>query len=218
MKNKKIWEFISLLLVLAVIVSAFYFYQHLPDKIITHWNAAGEADGWGSKNFQVIFLPLLVLFMHLLFKYLPKFDPKKRNYEKFANVYGIFRVVIIAFFAAVYFMTSLINLGYDISISLVMPFLVGLLFVVIGIMMKDIKPNWFIGIRTPWTLSDDRVWKKTHDYGGRAFILAGLLFVLLAFLPEGLFVYGFAVIMLLILSSVIYSYFVYKGLKNSPKP
>ena len=130
MKNKNIWEIISALLVLAVLLSAFYFAQYLPDRVITHWNAAGEADGWGSKNFQVIFLPLLMLFMHLLFKYLPKLDPKKRNYDKFANVYGIFRIAIIAFFAAMYFMTSLINLGYEISISLVMPFLVGLLFII----------------------------------------------------------------------------------------
>mgnify|MGYP003993652873 CR=1 FL=1 len=106
MKKKNIWELASCLLVVAVVLAAFYFYQYLPDKIVTHWNAAGEADGWGSKNMQIIFLPLLILFVHLLFKLLPKIDPKKKNYEKFANVYGIFRVAIVGYLAIIYFLTG----------------------------------------------------------------------------------------------------------------
>ncbi|MBT6690818.1 SdpI family protein [Candidatus Parcubacteria bacterium] len=214
MKKKNIWELASCLLVVAVVLAAFYFYQYLPDKIVTHWNAAGEADGWGSKNMQIIFLPLLILFVHLLFKLLPKIDPKKKNYEKFANVYGIFRVAIVGYLAIIYFLTGFVNLGYDISISAVMPILIGLLFIVMGVVMKDIKPNWFMGIRTPWTLSNDTVWKKTHEFGGKTFVLSGLLFMLLGVLPEEWFGVGLIIVILLTLSSVVYSYFIYKKLKK----
>jgi len=109
-----------------------------------------------------------------------------------------------------YIITILINLGFDISVSKLVSLIVGLLFIYIGIYMKKIKSNWFVGIRTPWTLSNDIVWEKTHKFGGKIFVIIGGLFLISSYLPFFIFKYIIYFIVLSILSIIIYSYYTYK--------
>ena len=210
MSKTKLIDLISWILIIIVIVFAFYFYNVLPDQVITHWNFAGEPDGYSGKSVSTIMIPLIMVLMYFLFQWLPKIDPKKTNYKDFKITYKIFQLVIIAFFTVIYFITNLINLDYNISVSKLVPLLIGLMFIIFGIILKDVKQNWFIGIRTPWTLSSKVVWKKTHNFGGKVFMLAGLLFVLSGFVTEGLAIAMFVAILALVLSIILYSYLIYK--------
>ena len=166
----KHWNYLSWLVILITIFASAYFYDKLPDQVVTHWNAAGEPDGWGSKNFVTFFIPGLLIGMYLLFQWLPKLDPKKANYAKFFNIYKIFQFVIIAFLSFMYFITTLYNIGWKIDIGATISIVVGLMMVIFGSNMKKIKTNWFIGIRTPWTLSSEVVWKKTHEFAAKILV------------------------------------------------
>lgn len=228
MQKEKLFDLLSWLLILATVISAFYFYDILPPKVVTHWDYNGVPDGYSSKAVGAFMTPIILIFVYLLFQFLPKLDPKKRNYKEFLKDYKAIQLTIVVFFAAIHFITNLGNKyfvemvksciacqGIYIPILLVPDLIlgmVGVLFIVIGLYLKNIKPNWFIGIRTPWTLSNDKVWAKTHKLGGKLFVLAGLLFILNIFLPANFGGYILIAAILLILSSVVYSYFLYKKL------
>jgi uncharacterized membrane protein len=210
MKIEKKLDIASWVFILVVLLFALYFNQILPDRIITHWDINGSPDGWGSKNFQVVFVPALMLGIYLLFKFLPKTDPRIKDYKEFSKIYSILQLSIISLFAFIFFVSGLANLGWPISIAKTVPFGVGILFVVIGNYIKDFKPNWFLGIRTPWTLSSDKVWQKTHQYGARMFSIGGVLVILIALLPSFIHIYLLGLFILLILSSIVYSYWLYR--------
>ncbi|MCB9802728.1 SdpI family protein [Candidatus Nomurabacteria bacterium] len=206
----KTLDYLNPILVMVVIVLAIYFYPLLPAKVASHWNFAGEVDGWSSKNFQVIFLPLLTLAVYLLFQFLPRLDPKKMNYAQFGSAYKIMQFVFLLFFAILFVVTSLANLGWNLPIGTVVSSLIGVMFIIFGFLMPKFKSNWFIGIRTPWTLSSDSVWQKTHELAKYMFIIAGAMFIFISYLPEGLMSPAFVLLIVLLLIPVIYSYFLFK--------
>ena len=208
------WNRLTLLVIGLVIIAVAYFYQVLPDQVVTHWNVSGEPDGWGSKNFATFFVPALLIGMYLLFQWLPKLDPRKSNYAKFSNVYKIFQFVIILFLSFIYFITTLYNIGWAIEIDVTISIVIGLMMIIFGFNMKHIKSNLFIGIRTPWTLSNESVWKKTHEFAEKVFILGGLLFIIISFLPVSWFVWILILIILLLLSPMVYSYFIFRQIKE----
>jgi len=176
-------EIIPLILIFATIISSVYFFTVLPEEVPVHWNLQGEVDRTGSKIFHVVFFPLLVLGMYLMFLLIPYLDPKKERYEQFKKIYHVFKNTFVAFMSLVFFLTSLNALGYNLPIEKYMPIFVGILFVIIGNYLSKIKPNWFMGIRTPWTLSSEENWRRTHQMGGKIFILSGIIFVSIPFLP-----------------------------------
>ena len=203
-------EILPILLIILAGITSFYFYAHFPIKVPIHWNIAGEVDNWGSKAMVAFGFPAIILGMYLLFLVLPLFDPKKKRYEQFRKVYHVFKSIFILFMILIYFITSFSSVGYSISIAIWMPILVGLLFIILGNYMAKIKMNWFMGIRTPWTLSSEEVWNKTHRFGGKIFILGGVLMALMGFLPivwrMPLF---FIIIALIVVGTFVYSYLVY---------
>lgn len=206
---KKEWP--AIILIVLAVVASFYFYQNFPERIPTHWNFAGEVDGYSAKAFAAFFFPALILGIYLLFNFLPKFDPHQERYEEFAPIYLRFKLVLVAFFTVLYFISSLVGIGYSLPINIIMPILIGLLFIFIGNYLGKIKQNWFIGIRTPWTLANEEVWNKTHRLGGWAFIIAGLLFLLTPLLANQWSIIAILILVgITIISVIIYSYFLYK--------
>ena len=193
-------ELLPILLIVIMLVGSFYFYSNFPESVPTHWNSAGEMDGWSGKTFGAFFMPLFSFGLYLLFIGLPYLDPKKERYQEFTKVYHIFKALIILFMALIYFATSLVGLGFQFNISALIFVSIGILFIIMGIYMPQIKSNWFIGIRTPWTLSSETVWQKTHEVGGKLFIISGLLFITNIFLPPSWHwvLFGIVVAMLLI--------------------
>ena len=160
-------------------------YSRLPDQVPMHWGFDGEINRYGSKNELWLMAALGPLFA-LLFQFLPRLDPRKRHYEKFQKYYDAFGVVITAFVAVMIgiVLAETLRPG-TVSMGRVVSALVGLLFLFLGNLMGKVKPNFFMGIRTPWTISDPDVWNRTHRLGGALFFLAGLATAVSALLlPE----------------------------------
>jgi uncharacterized membrane protein len=185
----------------------------LPDIVITHWDINGQADGWGDKSILVVFIPFLTIGLYLLFRFLPKMDPKKENYLKFDSAYHAFKLLIIAFLAAIYFISVYINLGYDLAMTELMTWLMGALFIAIGFLIKNVKQNWFMGIRNPWTLSNEEVWKKTHLMAQKVFIVGGICFLFMPYISATYVpvIFIFVIVMIISLSTG-YSYWLYRKL------
>ncbi len=208
-------EILPLLLILTAVISSFYFYARFPEQVPIHWNIAGQPDNWGGRATAAFLFPAIVIGMYLLFLLLPLIDPKKERYRQFRKVYHVFKTVLILFMVAIYFISSLNALGYNLSVELWVPILVGLLFIILGNYLAKIKPNWFMGIRTPWTLSSEEVWNKTHRLGGKIFILGGILMAIEGFLPVSyrLPIFFFT-IGLIVVGTVGASYFFYRQEKK----
>ena len=205
-------EIIPLLVIVATMAVGFYFAVNLPPIVPTHWGINGQVDAWGSRNFTLFLAPGLILAMYLLFLVLPHFDPKKENYQKFSSTYHGFKSALMIFFFLLYLITGFAGLGYQLPIDKIITAMMGVLFLVIGSYLPKLKTNWFIGIRTPWTLSSEAVWQKTHQIGGKLFILEGFLILLSLLLLKGVWLFSFFMISILILLIIIfvYSYWVYR--------
>ena len=145
-----------------------------------HWNANNEIDGWAGKG-AALLMALLPLLMLLLFIVIPKIDPKRENYEKHAGVYQMFAVLMTVFMGGVSWMVPLGGLGIEIPVGLMLNLLLGLIFVLLGNQMPRIRFNYTFGIRTPWTLASESVWKKTHRVCGYVFVLSGLVMMVCGF-------------------------------------
>lgn len=203
-------EFIALCLIILSLATGVYFYNNLPERIAIHWNFAGQPDGYGSGQTQALVFPAMVIGMYLLFLVFPYLDPKKERYEQFSKVYHIFKDMILALFVIIFFVVGFNGMGYNLPVGLIIPGLIGLLFIIIGNYMAKIKMNWFMGIRTPWTLSSEEVWNKTHRFGGKMFILAGILMIAQTVLPNAWKLWVFIVMLaVMFLGTIGYSYIVY---------
>ncbi len=211
-------EFFPLLLIVLSFVSGFYFYQHFPAQVATHWNFRGEINGYSSPFLAAFLLPLMMGGMYLLFMFLPYLDPRRDQYAAFAATYRQFKDLIISVLFILFLMVGFNGVGHKINIGFWTPILIGALFVGIGLLLNKIKMNWFMGIRTPWTLSSETVWNKTHEVSGRVFSLAGLLLAATVLAPAGgkivLFILSIAV---LVLALPAYSYILYAREKKEKK-
>ncbi len=205
-------EIPQLLLILGMLIIAAFTWSTAPDLIPIHWNLAGEVDGYGGKFEALLGIPLITLAVYLLLLFVPRIDPGYMNYQKFANTYTIIRCSIIAFMSVIYGVIQLTILRRPISVNAIIPFAVGILFVVLGNFMGKIRPNWFVGIRTPWTLSSKASWNKTHRVSGWLFILMGLSITAAGFFRSKWAYFGmFAVIVICLFWMVFYSYLVWRN-------
>ncbi|HPH78859.1 MAG TPA: SdpI family protein [bacterium] len=211
---RKIYSYLKWIAWGLMVVSGWYFYNKLPAIVPTHWNLAGEADGFGSKTTHLILMPVIVLGMMIMLMVLPKLDPKKEKYEKFAEVYELFQLLLAAFMSYTYLVTIWAGLNPKVDVGFAILAGIGLLFVAIGNYMGKIRQNYFVGIKTPWTLDNEEVWNKTHRLGGWCFVLAGLMFLVQAFLAWKTW-WVLAIALTVILAVPIgYSYWLHKQLKK----
>jgi uncharacterized membrane protein len=168
-------EIIPLLFILIACVSSIYFYKHFPETVPSHWNINGEVDAYSSKTFGAFMLPAISIFMYVLFFFIPYLDPKKDRYAQFEKTYHVFKGILIVFMVTLYLFMGMNGLGYNYPVGTLIPVMIGILFIVLGNYMSKIKPNWFMGIRTPWTLSSEENWNKTHRLGAKIFVIGGIL-------------------------------------------
>jgi len=201
-------------LILLIFVIGIFLYPYLPDKVPTHWNIQGEVDGWSSRNFAVFFLPGFTLFIYLLMLFIPYIDPLRKNYSQFNKTYFWLRILLVSFLLAIHLYTLAVGLGWNLNINLFLVPIYAALFILIGLFLPKIKKNYFVGIRTPWTLHSEEVWNRTHQFAGRAFIIAGLVILLGIIFPQHIFWLLFFPILSASFGSVIYSYFVFRRLKE----
>lgn len=199
------------LLVVATFVSAAFAYPLLPDKIASHWNVYGEVDGYMSKVWGTYFMPVLLVLVMVLFTVMPKIDPFKKNIAEFKSLYSFTLLSIVLFLVYLHALSLIWNLGFTFDFTRALAPALGFLFIVIGMVLPYTKRNWFLGIRTPWTLSSDSVWERTHKAGGQVFVFTGITVVILGFLmPTRVFFAAIALALFCIIWSLGYSYFLYK--------
>jgi uncharacterized membrane protein len=161
------------LLLAGMFALAAWSWPHAPDRIPTHWNLHGHVDGYGGRVTGLLALPLTALGIYLLFLWLPRIDPKRAGYADFAGPYSLIRLAVLAVMAALYALTLSWIHGRPAAIHVWVPAIVGALFVAIGSVLARVRPNWFVGVRTPWTLSSRVSWERTNRAGGRLFMLLG---------------------------------------------
>jgi uncharacterized membrane protein len=171
----KLIRYAIILLLLVTVAMTLITYPRLPDAVASHWNAAGNVDGYLPKSWGLALMPLLMIGFSALFALFPRIDPLRDNYRKFQDYYEGFILVMALFFFFIQLQIILWGLGMQVSPNLTMPLTTGILFIYIGFLIGHAEPNWFVGIRTPWTLSSGSVWKKTHRRGGTLFKLAGIV-------------------------------------------
>ena len=190
-----------------------YIWPSLPQKVPMHWNASGEIDRWGDKS-ETILLPVLMTgIVYLLFLIIPKIDPKGKL-ENMGNKLNLFRLILTGFMSilCLYILYSIKTVNGD--PRMLFPIL-GLLFAFLGNYMKTMKPNYFIGFRTPWTLENEEVWKKTHKFGGLLWFIGGLLITLTFLVSEKIQLYTFiAITVVITIVPVVYSYLEFQKLKK----
>jgi uncharacterized membrane protein len=187
-------------------------YPSLPDRIVTHWGIDGQPDGWSSRAFGAFLIPVMTLGTLLLMRVLPQLDPRRENYEKFRGTFDTLIVAIIAFLVALHIAVITSALGWPVPVDRVVWLGTAALFVVIGNLLPRARPNWFVGIRTPWTLSSDRVWERTHRVGGRIMVAGGIVIAALGFLsPRAAFWGVVATAVAISLGAIGYSYLLWRG-------
>ena len=201
-----------LVMIIGATLAGLLLWSRLPEQMASHWNFNDQVDGYMSKFWGVFMVPLITLGMFVLFLVIPSIDPLKANIAQFRGAFNLFIVLIVAFMLYIYGLTLAWNLGYtDFKISTSILPAIGLLFIFIGFMLRRAKRNFFIGIRTPWTLSSDQVWNKTHQLGSILFMASGALAVVGSFFGGTT---AFWMLMIPIFGStiflVIYSYILYR--------
>jgi uncharacterized membrane protein len=187
-----------------------------PEQVPLHWGPDGKVDNMGSPAalwifacFGLVFYPVLLL--------IPKIDPKRKNIDAAGKGFGSLRLILHLFLAALPVITGLTALNILTDLPKILMILILLLFLGLGNYLTVIKPNYFAGIRTPWTLSNDEVWRKTHRLGGRMWVIIALTLLPLVFVlqPEPLFILFFSVIITSAVVVIVYSYWLWKQLKKN---
>jgi len=149
-----------------------------PDSLPVHWGLSGGPDRYGGKSKALLMPPLLALGVYVLMLVLPRVDPGHANYANFRSAYTLIRYAVLLVIAAFYVVTLLVGVvGWQFDMGRIALAIIGVVLMVIGSVMGKLRPNWFVGIRTTWTLSSKRAWIKTHRLGGWLFVALGVMFM-----------------------------------------
>jgi|SRR5687768_16020203 len=204
-----------LLLLVAVVFSAAV-YGELPEQMPVHWNLRGEVDRYGGPLEGVLLMPLMAIAIWGFMRVLPKIDPRKANFERFRDTYEFVINGVMTILLVMHVVLLCAAMGWPIPTNRVVPALFGVMLIGIGNVFPRSRSNWLFGVRTPWTLSSDRVWARTHRVAGYLFVVAGLAFLLYAALPGPLTIgIALAVTATAIVGSVLYSYVAWRKERTS---
>ena len=213
--NRRNLAIFSAIVVAAMTVLGVWAWFQLPAdaQIPIHWGVDGQPNGYAPKTVGLFLLPLITVGVAAVFWAIPVIEPRRANILKSATAYQAIWVGTVLLLAAIDLVTTAAALGATFDITLVVFVAVGMLFIVIGNYLPKVRPNYMVGIRTPWTLTSDLSWDRTHRIGGRLFVLEGIVFIVLGLVrpAQGMFVavlIGGIVLMLVVLFA--YSYWVWK--------
>jgi len=206
--NKK--EIIALIIIAISFALGIYFYPQMPAKIASHWNAQGAADDYMNKFWGIFLLPIISLAIFLLFWLIQKIDPLKENINKFKKHLDGLVLIMVLFLFYLFVLTIFWNMGIKFNMSRFLLPALGIVFFYAGILMENAKRNWFVGVRTPWTLSSENVWNKTNKLGGKLFKIIGAIALLGILLPDYVIFFVIAPAILGSIYLLIYSYIEYQ--------
>lgn len=201
---------LSLALVAASWIFSLLVYRQLPERIATQWDMDGQVDRWDSRLVGAFIIPLLMAVIWAVARRSPRLSLQEEG-KRFAETYELMITAMLAFLALVHLAMVGGALGWDVSVPRVLPLGIGTLLIIMGRIMPRIRRNWIVGIRTPWTLSSDRVWERTHRVGGAVLTISGAA-IALAFFLDGIRAFGFILGVLLAagIGTVGYSYLIWR--------
>ena len=203
-------EIIILLIILVSIAVSLYAYPIVPEQMASHWNAAGQVNGYMPKLLGLALMPVISIGAFLLFLVIPRIDPLRRNIAKFRAYFDIFVVMMMLFLLYLHGIMILANIGFTFNMMQVIAPALGAVFYYSGVLIGHAKKNWSIGIRTPWTMSSERVWNKTHKIGGKLFKAAGIIAFLGIFFPDYAILLIFVPVVAVLVYTFVYSYVLYQ--------
>ena len=207
-KNLKVLILTTIVMLLPILAGLILWNQ-LPEQMPTHWNAAGEVDGWSSKPFAVFGLPLIMVAAQWLCMLGTAADPKKNNHSE--KVLHLVLWIVPALSVVLHAVTYATALGHSVPMEVAMPILIGLIFTIIGNYMPKCKQNYTIGIKIPWTLDNEENWNRTHRFAGWLWTFCGIGIICTGFFG-GFWVF-LPITLLMVLAPIIYSYVLHrKGL------
>lgn len=201
---------LSVFIILLTIGIVILVYPQLPDVIPTHWNIHGEVDGTTPVFPEIILIPALMAGITVLMMVLPGYDPGWERYKEFEGAYNGLILLLNGFFFLLFLITLLWAFGIQVPMNQVIAVLFAILMGGIAFFIRRVKPNWFAGIRTPWTLESETVWKETHDRGFRVFLIIALLCLVGALVPEYAYLFILLPVIIGTIYLVVYSYIVWK--------
>jgi len=210
MKNtSKYTELLILIIIIIPVAYLLAIWAELPEEVPMHWNAKGQIDRYGSKNELVGLLLMLNLPLYFILKYAPKIDPKKKISD--SQLAGL-RLVMHLFMSALALFILYSTKQAEMSSPFGIISLVGLLFTGLGWYFTKLKPNYFIGIRTPWTLESEEVWTRTHKASAPVWMIGGIFMAIALLIVESASVYiVLGTTLLLTIYSVGYSWWAFKN-------
>ncbi|MBT8062676.1 MAG: SdpI family protein [Gammaproteobacteria bacterium] len=219
MKLSRLNWMTGMVLVTMFAIAAWYMPQ-LPDPVPTHWNAAGEVDGWTPKPWGVWLLPVISMATFVVLLVLPVISPKGFRLEQSRKAYDVVIFVVVCFMALteVFSFRSAVSGGQE--LMQFVPVAIGMLFLVLGNYLGKFQKNFFVGIRTPWTLASDEVWNRTHRLGGYVFMAGGAVIIVTGLLGLGV-EWFVATAILVALIPTVYSLLLYRrleGFDDNDKP
>jgi uncharacterized membrane protein len=172
------------LLLAACLGTAFAVWQSSPDVVPVHWGASGRVDRYGGRH-ELLILPAIAVGVYVLLLVLPRLDPRRAAYARFAGAYTALRVSVLVLLTALYAVIAFGSRDASFNPIASVACLIGAFFIVLGAVLGRLQPNFFAGIRTPWTLTSDRSWTLTHRAGGWVFAALGAVTVVCAFVAPG---------------------------------
>jgi uncharacterized membrane protein len=210
-------EAIIWLALAAPFIYSAYMWNQLPDIVPSHWNIKGEIDDYSSKSFALLIFPCMNLLLYFILFFIPRIDPRKKNYDLFNSSYQNIRLIVHLFFVGVHVFIMHATITHEMGGLNFFIASIGLFFALLGNYMRTMRSNFFVGIRTPWTLSNEEVWKQTHALGGRIWFYGGLLIaVVCLFLPDVAAAFVMiAGIIILAFIPIVYSYIKYKEITKA---
>jgi uncharacterized membrane protein len=199
--------------ILATLAGTVVAYPHLPNIVPMHWDVQGHVNGWGPKWWLFLTGPGSMLFIVLMFSALPWLSPKKFEVDSFRATYLYIMVVLVALLAYAHLLILFSALGVIIDVSRALEGGVSLLFALMGNVLGKVRRNFFVGVRTPWTIANEQVWNATHRFAAKTFFAGGLLGLIVVILGAPLWL-PIASILIAALAPVIYSLVFYKQLER----
>jgi len=213
---KRLSDILGLLIVLAGFAVVIPAYPGLPDPMPSHWNAAGQVNGWLPKFWGAFLIPIMMAVLWLIFLVLPRISPRGFEMEPFLRAWGVLKVTVLGLLLVVAVLVLRAAASHTGELSQTTMFVgMGILFVVLGNLLGKVTRNFFVGIRTPWTLASEEVWLRTHRLAGKLFVVAGFVVTANALIGFKLWVM-IAAIGLAAVIPVVYSYILYKRIEGLP--
>lgn len=193
-------------LIVAAVIIGIFLYPALPAQMASHWDISGAANGSMPKLWAIFLFPVLMILTLGLSIVLPMIDPMKKNIELFRRSYQNFFLWIGVFMFYLFVITLGWNLGWRFNMTVALVPALAVLWFVVGVLLGRAKQNWFVGIRTPWTMESESVWDKTHALGSLLFRISAGITLLGIFFPQLLFYFLILPIITSSVVCIVYSY------------